>query len=97
MHPACKNKEVVTDLKPLRQKADARRRLGEIGHVESTADITFPPRMSVIVPRNTTSARDFAWFSDTGAQSQPSAFATFQPRKTRKTIFVIAGESRVIA
>ena len=42
MQPRGKNKEVVSDSKPLGREADARRRLGEVGHVEGPADVAFP-------------------------------------------------------
>ena len=42
MQPPGKDKEIIAGLKQLRQKADARRSFGEVGHFEITAHIAFP-------------------------------------------------------
>jgi len=58
MHPPGKNKEVITDLKQRRQKADARRRFGELWHVESAADIALPDPVYTERHLTATDARD---------------------------------------
>jgi len=52
---------------------------------------TLPPRMLVMVPRNTTSEPAFASLSDTGAQSQPSATEALQTTNASRAIFTING------